>query len=589
MLLNLHPWVIWRPPHQLAGVGMIEEAQAAAIEAANEYAEAPAEVTVDDLRAHAEAAMEEANYEVAIRLWADLRERLPYDSGVYTRSVVALRKAGRLVEADHLVEHSFHQLPRTYELMVTHADTAMDMRDFEAAAIRCERLRKTFPHRPAGYIRGAKALAAQRRFDEATELSSVIALKNLAAGVKDETPRQAVIREVLNRDRHRSHRLANGERSYRLRYPGEPIRVAFLMNSIAQREHLLPIYDEMFARPDFDPFIVSFYGHDQVEETLPFFQGLYPEADGHKVYGSSKKKDLPILYDLDPDVVFLQRLYVGEFPEDYQPPFLSAFARVAYTSYGMCLNLGSTRTSVYANSNSQHFWRYFAEGPTHADAFRMGASEKALAPIGSPKVDLFRKAVAARAPSDKKTVLWNSHLGCTTFVTYYDVMKRIAQHEGARLVFRPHPFLRQWLSKREIMTKDEFDERVAELVALGAEFSDARAGDSYIPHLMSADLFVSDFSSLTLEHSFTGNPCIYLSDETQDASWLGSFGREFVQEACYPVANIGELDAAVDMVLMDGNDPKVDARKAFADKHKIFPKYSVAAMICENIKQGIND
>jgi len=66
---------------------------------------------LDDLRARAEAAMATLEYENAVALWAEIRNQIPNDLQAHTRAVVALRKLGKLDEADTLIEGALSNLP----------------------------------------------------------------------------------------------------------------------------------------------------------------------------------------------------------------------------------------------------------------------------------------------------------------------------------------------------------------------------------------------------------------------------------------------------------------------------------------------
>ncbi|HXQ53712.1 MAG TPA: tetratricopeptide repeat protein [Stellaceae bacterium] len=107
----------------------------------------------------------------AVRRWEHLRGRYPDVPTGFSSGAVALREVGRQGEAERLLEEAIERFPSDRGTLTEHAWLALIKRDWPEAARRWERVRQRYPGEAEAYLRGAAALAATWRLDEAEKLA----------------------------------------------------------------------------------------------------------------------------------------------------------------------------------------------------------------------------------------------------------------------------------------------------------------------------------------------------------------------------------------------------------------------------------
>src|SRR5436309_2999109 len=106
----------------------------------------------------------------ALSRWNTARRRCPDLPAGHLRPAVALRRPGRLEEAERLLTAAVQRFPEDGLLRFEHAVVAAERADWPAAVERWAVLRSRLPEQLAGYVGGAVALREQGRFDEAEAL-----------------------------------------------------------------------------------------------------------------------------------------------------------------------------------------------------------------------------------------------------------------------------------------------------------------------------------------------------------------------------------------------------------------------------------
>lgn len=110
--------------------------------------------------------------EEATRRWLIVRERFPLLPFGYFGETEALLKLGRAEEADAVMGAAVDRFPDKLDPLLTYASLAHNRQDWEKAASRWEVFRARFPDRAEGYERGAHALDALGRKEDALKLRS---------------------------------------------------------------------------------------------------------------------------------------------------------------------------------------------------------------------------------------------------------------------------------------------------------------------------------------------------------------------------------------------------------------------------------
>jgi|GEM_PF-2140260 len=116
------------------------------------------------------AAVSGGDLEVALTLYAGLRERFPASPLPFLRPAFALMEAGRFDEADQLLDTALVRFPAAIEVAVDRAWIAHRRRDVPEAAKRWARVRTAFPEHPVGYAAAAVTLREAGDLDAAEAL-----------------------------------------------------------------------------------------------------------------------------------------------------------------------------------------------------------------------------------------------------------------------------------------------------------------------------------------------------------------------------------------------------------------------------------
>jgi tetratricopeptide (TPR) repeat protein len=122
----------------------------------------------------AQVAEQRGDKDEAVRRWADTLRRFPLMHVGYQSSIRVLREMGRIADADTVAVAAIDRFPTDAWPAVEAATLATERGDWEAAVQRWEAVRKGWPDRQDGYSRGAEALTALGRLDEAAELKARI-------------------------------------------------------------------------------------------------------------------------------------------------------------------------------------------------------------------------------------------------------------------------------------------------------------------------------------------------------------------------------------------------------------------------------
>ncbi len=92
------------------------------------------------LVAHAQVAERRGDIDIALERWAKVRKKFPGLALGYARTAACLVKAGRIREADAMLERGIRQSPEDVFCLIEHARLAETLGNFDEAVVRWQRL-----------------------------------------------------------------------------------------------------------------------------------------------------------------------------------------------------------------------------------------------------------------------------------------------------------------------------------------------------------------------------------------------------------------------------------------------------------------
>jgi len=127
----------------------------------------------DFIEAHVAAAREAASrgdWQEALGNWRAVLARAPGHAAALAGAATALREAGRIDEAETLLAGPAARVPPNRLIVTAYAGLAHARADWPVAATRWASVQIAFPDHPFAFLRGAQALRAAGRLDEAEAL-----------------------------------------------------------------------------------------------------------------------------------------------------------------------------------------------------------------------------------------------------------------------------------------------------------------------------------------------------------------------------------------------------------------------------------
>lgn len=415
------------------------------------------------------------------------------------------------------------------------------------------------------YDDGEKALALARALNP--ELGAMIVRRPIAA----EHPKLNLAEHQAafpGKCRTLAERLARGE----------PARAVFFVSSPSMFP-ARPLFDAMRTHPLFAPTVcvipdLRWRGTDPgpaMEACARELREAYPEDLVRKVTVDEFGAWPEVL--LGADIVC--------YPSPYE---LSSFRYNPRYAVGrdflpICANYGFYRSvydrEVMGNQCYAYLWKAFFECE---ETLREYAAHSVLKGtnadlVGYIKMDALAWAMAAARPHARKRVLIAPHhsveggtnqmLALANFVGYADFFGALPdRYPEIDFVFRPHPFLFTVLSRPNQWGPERVAAYVAALKAKpNVVWCDA--GD-YFPAFAEADACVQDCGSWLVEWLYTGKPCCYMLKSPDDiGEKFAPLGQQCLGH-CTLAYDEATIDAFIREVVIGGNDPKAEARKAFA-------------------------
>ena len=365
------------------------------------------------------------------------------------------------------------------------------------------------------------------------------------------------------------------------------IRVVFLVHSNITCDKVLPVYEAMKRREEFEPYIVIHpdLNSQNGDAAWKYFYLRYPNDTIYDYLG------LMDIRKLKPDYVFFTNPYVRHRPfPSIRTNDIVRFAKICIISYGASLayvfpnRLFSEYRHVYKNVymlfasaetvktiTKEHFAEDITRGYKHVEF------------LGYPALkDYYR---LEKEPSAMTRILWtprwlvDDKWGGSHFMEYKDkfISLRDKYGERAELYFRPHMNLFSELLEKNIMTREEIKAYKKELQDKGI-IQHNRLADMN-KSIRNIDIFLADYSSILVCLFLTCRPIIYC--EFGNAEIFPEYKEMF--SAMYVARSWEEVEHYLDE-LMVGNDPLSERRQEIAAKIYETHKYASEKILDRLIK-----
>ena len=373
------------------------------------------------------------------------------------------------------------------------------------------------------------------------------------------------------------------------RHEKRKIRVVFLVQSRTTCDKVLPLYEAMKQREEFETILIVHPGEDYKIKDLSraYFYDRYPDD---KIYSFNVMD----LRKLRPDYVFFTNPYERRRPfPSFRANDVVKFAKICMVTYG------ATLTYVFAErlfEDFPKFWPnvYFlfssAEGvkDVATKKFQQDVATNYMHVefLGYPSLKAFYKL--EKEPAETKRILWaprwlyNNIWGGSHFMEYKDKFSALREKYGDKveLSVRPHPNLFRELINRKLMTEkavaDYKDFLTKNNITRQVDVSDVEQS------LRNIDIFITDYTSIMICMFLTGRPVIYC--EFKNAVPFPEYKEMFA--AMYVARNWKDVERYLDD-LMAGNDPLFEKRQEVAKK--IYDTHKDAAdKIIERVIQDFN-
>lgn len=377
-----------------------------------------------------------------------------------------------------------------------------------------------------------------------------------------------------------------------LRHEQRKIRVVFLVQARTTCDKILPVYEAMKEREEFETTLIVHPAEDyrHKKPSRAYFYNRYPND---KIYSFN----LMDLRKLRPDYVFLSNPYDTRRPfPSFRANDIVKFSKICMVSYG------ATLAYIFAErlfDDYPRFWSnvylFFtsAEGvkevATKKFAQNIAADYKHVEFLGYPSLKYFYNL--KQEPSETKRILWaprwlySDRWGGSHFLEYKDKFIALREQYGDKveLAIRPHPNLFRELVKKNLM-KEKAVEAYKDLltkknIARQADTSDLDES------LRNIDIFITDYTSVMICMFLTGRPIIYC--KFPNAVPFPEYEEMFA--ALYVAHNWEEVLRYLEDLLA-GNDPLFEKRQEIAKKiyetHKDATEKIVEKVI-QDFKRGL--
>lgn len=351
----------------------------------------------------------------------------------------------------------------------------------------------------------------------------------------------------------------------------QKIRVAFLVNE-NQKWSYQSLYEEFDKSEYFEPLVLvtvdkgAYITINNLEENYNFFKSKNINVD--YAYKDGEFLDLQ---KFQVDIVFYSQPW--EIADIQSIVHVSHFALTMYCPYGY-------QTFDYEKNYMQKFHKllfsYFVENEHNVKRFeryQAGNSENCVA-IGYPKLDIYTKNYDIDASlywkePEKFRIIYAPHhsfgnVHTTNIGTFLEngnlILELAKSHPDTTWIFKPHPwFKHNLITRNKIMTTQEYENYIKEWEKIGNIFEDV----DYFDIFKTSDLMITDCASFLTEYLPSKKPLIRLSNH--NCIKMNDYGEKIISEYYFAYSN-EELEKTFNMLVVDRNDPKKEARERLAEE-----------------------
>jgi hypothetical protein len=386
--------------------------------------------------------------------------------------------------------------------------------------------------------------------------------------------------------------------TYNRAYPGQRMRVVFLVENEYLWDKQKPIYDALLQDGSADAFVVLLPSCQTENAGSGQRSGYYDvrywnffHENYADVYDFTNVMDLHLLA---PDYIFLARPY-EELRQirGTRTAELARIAKLCYTDYGVpgtkfFLRAWAEKTPFYS-----HLSFLFCNSTEEKNAMEAAHSYASAAglqhfeALGYPAHETYLAYTARH--KKKRRVLWTPRwekdgpLGGSHFLAYKDsFVEFAARHRSDALEFavRPHPLMFDHLIVQGSMTEEEVQGYKSILADYGVELDEGQY--TLFDALTSADILLTDFSSINMNFFLLDRPLIYCPhdpDLTEDYAKMA--------EASYTADTWDEAAHWLER-LISGEDPLAPRRRELVHEFRAI-HIGAAKRIVQRLKQDYAD
>lgn len=366
----------------------------------------------------------------------------------------------------------------------------------------------------------------------------------------------------------------------RKRANGEKVNVLFICHRPSIWASLKGVYEVLKADPLFRVRIVAIPLRSPVRGR-GYLNEVYASEGAEAFFRSEgclngydyETKTWLDLKTLEPDYVFFQQPYNIARPDAYTSMAVSRYAKVCYVTYYVMLDIDHRTEDCTPVDFMHDLSFYFSQNEADA-AFIRGRLEKGgpnlcrVEVTGHPRLEGLEKhreddcELWNRRDSFQIlwTPRWTTQEGNCHFFSYREPLEAWCRgQENTELMLRPHPqAFKEWRSSGELTGAQEAELR---RTYSRGDFHLDESEDFY-PQLFTADVLITDPSSLIIDAYFTGKPIIYCASGGKNDSVT-----EILREGMYWVNSWSEAEKTLNM-LRSGKDPLKEIRAECARKYQ---------------------
>lgn len=386
----------------------------------------------------------------------------------------------------------------------------------------------------------------------------------------------------------------------------EKVKVVFLLIHDADWKYD-GVYRLMEKDERFDPIVLVCpfitYGKDFMVRVMNQSYDSF-KKEGYQVIkalNEDSEKWLNVRLELHPDIVCFTSPWNLTKPEYLLNNYLDILT--CYVPYGY--ETSHLHDAYYNNDMQNLVWKFFIENEIHKQLSLKYSRNKAKNVIVSGYPGMDRFLISNNMPQnhwkikDKniKRIIWAAHhtipgmgasLNYSTFMDYYEVMFQLAiqYKEQIQIAFKPHPILRENLSKDDVWGKEKTDLYYQKWSELN---NGLLAEGDYMDLFFTSDAMIHDCGSFLIEYLYTNKPVLYLWNDDSIPERFNEVGKIALTKL-YRANKKDDIEKFIKNVVINEDDSLLKERIQFFDNVIAPPnKVSASENIFNHIKSSIFD